>query len=36
MNTGNTGFSFVEVWIIDQTSKALEIEGNVNLTIIIG
>ena len=36
MNTVNTEFSFVEVWFTDQTSKALEIEGNVNLTIIIG
>ena len=36
MNTVNTGFSFVEVWFTDQTSKALEIEDNVNLTIIIG
>ena len=36
MNTVNTEFSFAEVWFTDQTSKALEIEGNVNLTIIIG
>ena len=36
MNTVNTEFSFVEVWFTDQTSKALEIEDNVNLTIIIG
>ena len=36
MNTVNTEFSFVEVWFIDQTSKALEIEDNVNLTLIIG
>ena len=35
MNTVNTEFSFVEVWFIDQTSKALEIEDNVNLTLII-
>ena len=35
MNTVNTEFSFVEVWFTDQTSKALKIEGNVNLTIII-
>ena len=35
MNTGNTEFSFVEVWFTDQTSKALEIEDNVNLTLII-
>ena len=36
MNTVNTEFSFAEVWFIDQTSKALEIENNVNLTLIIG
>ena len=36
MNTVKTAFSFVEVWFTDQTSKALEIEDNVNLTIIIG
>ena len=36
MNTVNTEFSSVEVWFIDQVSKALEIEDNVNLTLIIG
>ena len=36
MNTVNTEFSYVEVWFTDQTSKALEIEDNVNLTLIIG
>ena len=36
MNTINVEFSFVEVWFTDQVSKALEIEDNVNLTIIIG
>ena len=36
MNTINTEFSFVEVWFTDQVSKTLEIEDNVNLTIIIG
>ena len=36
MNTINTGFSFVEVWSTDQASKTLEIEDNVNLTLIIG
>ena len=33
MNTVNTIFSFVEVWFTNQTSKALEIEDNVNLTL---
>ena len=36
MNAVNTEFSFVEVWFTDQTSKTLEIEDNVNLTLIIG
>ena len=36
MNTANTEFSYVEVWFIDQASRTLEIEDNVNLTLIIG
>ena len=36
MNTVNTESSFVEVWFTDQFSKALGIEDNVSLTIIIG
>ena len=36
MNAVNTEFSFVEVWFTDRVSKALEIEDNVNLTLIIG
>ena len=36
MNTLNTKFSSVEVWFTDQVSKALEIEDNVSLTLIIG
>ena len=36
MNTVNTEFSYVEVWFTDQASKAIEIEDNVNLTLIIG
>ena len=35
MNTVNTEFSSVEVWLTDQSSKPLEIEDNVNLTLII-
>ena len=35
MNTVNTEISSVEVWFTDQASKALEIEDNVNLTLII-
>ena len=36
MNTINTKFSSVEVWFTDQSSKALEIEDNINLSLIIG
>ena len=36
MNTINTEFSFAEVWFTDQVSKSLEIEDNVNMTLIIG
>ena len=36
MNTVNTELSSVEVWFTDESSKALEIEDNVNLTLIIG
>ena len=35
MNTINTEFSSVEVRFTDQSSKALEIEDNVSLTLII-
>ena len=36
MNTVNTEFSQIEVWFTDQFGKPLEIEDNVNLTLIIG
>ena len=36
MNTVNTEFSDNEVWFTNQDSKTLEIEGNVNLMLIIG
>ena len=36
MNTVNTEFSYVEVWFTDQASKAIEIEDNIYLTLIIG
>ena len=35
MNTVNTEFSSVEVWFTDLNSKVLEIEDNVNFTLII-
>ena len=34
MNIVNAELSSVEVWLTDQVSKALEIEDNVNLTLI--
>ena len=36
LNTENTGFSSIEVWFTDQSSKQLEIEDNVNMALIIG
>ena len=36
LGTANTDFPFIEVWFTDQNSKPLEIEDNVNLTLIIG
>ena len=36
MNTVNTEFSHIEVWFTNQFSKPLEVEDNVNLTLLIG
>ena len=36
MNTINAKFSHIEIWFTDQFTKPLEIEDNVNLTLIIG
>ena len=36
MNTINTEFSSVEVWFTDQSSKPLETEDNITLTLITG
>ena len=36
INTANTEFSLVEVWFRDQASKALEIDDDVKLAIILG
>ena len=35
LNTTNTEFSLIEVWFTYQNSKSLEIEGNVNMLLII-
>ena len=36
LSTTNTAFLSIEVWFTDQNSEALEIEDNVNMTLIIG
>ena len=36
LSTTNTEFSFIEVWFTDQNSEPLEIEDNVNMTLIVG
>ena len=35
LKTTNAEFSFIEVWLIDQNNRPLEIEDNVNITLII-
>ena len=35
LSTTNTEFSFIEMWFTDQNRGLLEIEDNVNLTLII-
>ena len=36
LKTTNAEFSFTEVWYRDQNNRPLEIEENVNITLIIG
>ena len=36
LSTTNTEFSSIEVWFTDQNSEPLEIEDNVNMTLITG
>ena len=36
LSTTNAEFSSIEVWFTDQNSEPLEIEDNVNMTLIIG
>ena len=36
MNIVNTEFLYIEVWLTNQNSNALETEDSVNLTLIIG
>ena len=32
----NAEFSFTEIWFTDQNKRPLEIEDNINITLIIG
>ena len=36
LNRTGTKFSSIEMWFTDQNSEPLEIEDNVNMTLIIG
>ena len=36
LKTTNAEFSFIGIWRTDQNNKPLEIEDNVNITLIIG
>ena len=36
LSTRNTEFLSIEVWFTDQNREPLEIEDNVNLTLIVG
>ena len=36
LNTTNTKFPSIKVWFTDQNSKVIEIEDNVNITLIVG
>ena len=36
LKTTNAEFSFIESWFTDQNNRPLEIEDNVNFTLIIG
>ena len=36
LKTTNAEFSFIEIWFTDKNNGPLEIEDNVNITLIIG
>ena len=36
LKTTNAELSFIEIWFTDQNNRSLEIEGNVNIALIIG
>ena len=35
LKTTNAEFSFIKIWFTDQNNRSLEIEDNVNITLII-
>ena len=35
LNTFNSEFLFIDVWFTDQNSKPLDIEDNINITLVI-
>ena len=35
LKTFNSEFSYIEVWFTDQNPKPLEIEDNINITLVI-
>ena len=36
LKTTNAEFPFIELWFTDQNNRPLEIEDNVNITLIVG
>ena len=36
LKTADAEFNFIEVWFTDQANNLLQIEDNVNITLIIG
>ena len=36
LKTTNVEFPFIEIWFTDQNNRPLEIEDNVNITLIVG
>ena len=36
LKTTNAEFSFIEIWFTDKNNRPLEIEDNVNITLITG
>ena len=36
LKTSQAELSFIEIWFTDQNNRTLEIEDNVNITLIVG